>query len=335
MVSVEIIWNYTEFDAIHGLGALPLIPLHTYQPANRQYGEVLKANMRVQVNGVSLFFEIEGTKLRLTENSFVEVPTLLLLHGGPGADHSGYRPAFSALSDIAQIVYLDHRGNGRSDHGPKESWNINQWADDVKAFCDALEIKQPIVYGASFGGVVAMAYATRHPSHPLALALVSTTAQAHSHIDAKVAMFSRLGGQEAGELAHRRFVLGDTSPEVMAAWLKIALPLYKQKNLDPSAMERVVMNREATAWFNRVGGEGRQFDMLADVPNIQCPTLVLGGQLDPMLPIECQRDIANALDPKLLNYREFEDCGHGVIPDVPELAIPLLRDFIKNQHASR
>jgi hypothetical protein len=47
-------------------------------------------------------------------------------------------------------------------------------------------------------------------------------------------MFSRLGGQEAGELAHRRFVLGDTSPEVMAAWLKIALPLYKQKNLDLS-----------------------------------------------------------------------------------------------------
>jgi hypothetical protein len=126
MVSVEIIWNYTEFDAIHDLGALPLIPLHTYQPANRQYGEVLKVIMRVQVNGVRLFFEIEGTKLRLTENSFVEVPTLLLLHGGPGADHSGYRPAFSALSDIAQIVYLDHRGNGRSDHGPKESWNINQ-----------------------------------------------------------------------------------------------------------------------------------------------------------------------------------------------------------------
>jgi hypothetical protein len=92
MVSVEIIWNYTEFDAIHDLGALPLIPLNTYQPSIGQYGEVLKANMRVQVNGVRLFFEIEGTKLRLTENSFVEVPTLLLLHGGPGADHSGCLP---------------------------------------------------------------------------------------------------------------------------------------------------------------------------------------------------------------------------------------------------
>ena len=71
-MSVEIIWNYTEFDAIHDLGALPLIPLHTYQPANRQYGEVLKVIMRVQVNGVRLFFEIEGTKLRLNENSFVD-----------------------------------------------------------------------------------------------------------------------------------------------------------------------------------------------------------------------------------------------------------------------
>jgi pimeloyl-ACP methyl ester carboxylesterase len=41
-------------------------------------------------------------------------PTLILLHGGPGFDHMSYKPAFSALSDIAQIVYLDHRGNGRS-----------------------------------------------------------------------------------------------------------------------------------------------------------------------------------------------------------------------------
>ena len=137
--------------------------------------------MRVQVNGLRLFFETEGTKLRIDGSSMREVPTLLLLHGGPGADHSIYRPTFSALADIAQVVYLDHRGNGRSDRGSVEQWNLSQWADDVRAFCDALEIKKPIVYGASFGGMVAMAYATRHPAHPQALALVSTTAQATSH----------------------------------------------------------------------------------------------------------------------------------------------------------
>jgi proline iminopeptidase len=284
--------------------------------------------MRVQVNGVRLFFETEGTKLRLDGNSMREVPTVLLLHGGPGVDHSIYRPAFSALTDVAQVIYLDHRGNGRSDRGSKESWNLSQWADDVRAFCDALDIEKPVVYGASFGGMVAMAYATRHPTHPQALALVSTAAQATSHTAAKVAMFGRLGGHEARELAHRRFVLGDTSPEVLNDWLKVAVPLYTRTGAQPGAMDRIVLNREATAWFNRVGGEGRDFDMLAELSMIQCPTLVLGGQLDPMLPIECQRDIAGALSPGLLTYQEFEGCGHGVVPDVPHQAIPLLREFI-------
>lgn len=289
--------------------------------------------MRIEVNGSRLFFETEGTKLRIDGNSMREVPTLLLLHGGPGADHSIYRPAFSAFSDIAQVVYLDHRGNGRSDRGAVEQWNLTQWADDVKEFCDALDIKKPIVYGASFGGMVAMAYATRHPTHPQALALVSTTAQATSHAAAKVDMFGQLGGIEARELAHRRFVLCDTSPEVLAAWLKVALPLYTQSVAESGTMERMVVNREATAWFNRAGGEGRGFDMLAHLPCIQCPTLVMGGLLDPMVPIECQRDIANALPKDLLTYREFEGCGHGVLSDVPHLAVPLLREFIvKHQY---
>jgi proline iminopeptidase len=48
-----------------------------------------------------------------------------------------------------------------------------------------------------------------------------------------------------------------------------------------------------------------------------------------MLPIECQRDIAAAIPPELLRYREFENCGHGVIPDLPE-AMVLLREFIED-----
>jgi pimeloyl-ACP methyl ester carboxylesterase len=47
-----------------------------------------------------------------------QVPTLLLLHGGPGFDHSGFKPAFAEMATVAQVVYLDLRGNGRSDAGP-------------------------------------------------------------------------------------------------------------------------------------------------------------------------------------------------------------------------
>jgi proline iminopeptidase len=111
--------------------------------------------MHVSVNGVRLFFDVEGAKLVADGPTMREKPTLLLLHGGPGFDHSIYKPAYSALADIAQIVYLDHRGNGRSEDGPREAWNLRQWGDDVRAFCDAVGIAGPIVLGASFGGMVA------------------------------------------------------------------------------------------------------------------------------------------------------------------------------------
>src|SRR5689334_2035865 len=176
------------------------------------------SRLKVLVNGVRLYFDVEGAGLVPEGESMRAKPTLLLLHGGPGADHSLYKPAFSALADVAQVVYLDHRGNGRSDRGSEESWTLGQWADDVRAFCDALEIEKPIVFGASFGGMVAMAYATRFPDHPGALALLSTSAQGASHAQAKVAMFARLGGPAAGDLARRRFVDGDTGPDVLSAW---------------------------------------------------------------------------------------------------------------------
>ncbi len=287
--------------------------------------------MHILVNGVKLYFDVEGAGLRVNSGSpqvMQDMPTLLLLHGGPGVDHTIYKPAFAACTEFAQLIYLDHRGNGRSEYGPRESWTLAQWAEDVKVFCDALGIVKPIVYGASFGGMVAMAYAIAYPTHPGKLVLVSTSAQATAHTQAKVDMFRRLGGDAAGDLAHRRFIEGETSDEVLAAWLKIAVPLYTRVPGDPLAMGRIKLNREATSWFNRAGGEGRSFDMLSQLGNISCPTLVMGGVDDPMLPIECQRDIAATIAPNLLTYREFEHCGHGVMPDLPELMVKALREFV-------
>jgi pimeloyl-ACP methyl ester carboxylesterase len=285
--------------------------------------------MKVLVNGVRLFFDVEGAVLRPDGEVMREKPTLLLLHGGPGADHSHYKPAFSALTDVAQVVYLDHRGNGRSDRASEETWSLAQWADDVVEFCRVLGIENPIVYGASFGGMVALAYATRHPDHPRKLVLVSTAAQPAAHARAKAAMFSRLGGTEVGALAQRRFIDGDTGPDVLEQWLRVAVPLYTTTPQEPAAMKRFVLNPSVTSWFNRPGGEGRTADLLPELGRIKCPTLVLGGTLDPMLPIECQRDIAAAIRPDLLRYREFENCGHGVIPDAPTEAMALLREFIQ------
>jgi pimeloyl-ACP methyl ester carboxylesterase len=78
--------------------------------------------MHILVNGVRLFFDVEGSSLVPDGPVMREKPTLLLLHGGPGADHSIYKPDYSALADIAQVIYLDHRGNGRSEDGPHSPW---------------------------------------------------------------------------------------------------------------------------------------------------------------------------------------------------------------------
>src|SRR3954465_1610838 len=128
-----------------------------------------------------------------------EKPTLLMLHGGPGFDHTMYKPTFSQLADIAQVIYLDQRGQGRSSGDDPATWTLAQWGDDVKGLCDALGIEKPIVYGGSFGGFVAQSYVTRHPEHPGKLILVSTSARMDYH--AVFAAFERIGGKEARALA--------------------------------------------------------------------------------------------------------------------------------------
>jgi pimeloyl-ACP methyl ester carboxylesterase len=288
--------------------------------------------MHVSVNGVRLFFDVEGAKLVPDGPTMRERPTLLLLHGGPGFDQSIYKPAYSALADIAQIIYLDHRGNGRSEDGPRESWHLAQWGDDVRAFCDAVGITAPIVLGASFGGMVALAYATRHPDHPSKLVLISTEAAGDTHLDRRVALFERFGGPEVGALARRRFFDADSPSDQAAAdaWRKLAFPVYTRTPRDQNLGSRAVGRPEvARHFFAKPGGESHSFDMFPDLHRIQCLTLVMGGDDDPMHPIESQADIAAALPAHLVQFERFANCGHGVVPDAPERAMALIRDFMQ------
>jgi proline iminopeptidase len=290
--------------------------------------------MFISVNGVRLFFDVEGAKFVPDGPVMREKPVLLMLHGGPGADHTIYRPAYSALADIAQIVYLDHRGNGRSEDGPRERWNLAQWGDDVRAFCDVLGIVDPIVLGASFGGMVALAYATRHAGHPGKLVLISTEAAGGSYRERRVELFERFGGPEVGALARRRF-LEPEAPLDQAArdeWRRLAIPLYNRVPRDPDIARRAVSRPEvALHWFAKPGGESDTFDMFPVLDRIRCPTLVIGGEEDPMHPIESQADLAAALPPHLVQFERFANCGHGVVPDAPERAMALLREFILRQ----
>ncbi len=284
--------------------------------------------MHVTVNGVRLFFDVEGASLVPDGPRMREKPVLLLLHGGPGFDHSMFKPTYSALSDIAQVVYLDHRGNGRSDPGARETWTLAQWGDDVRGFCDALGIVRPIVLGVSFGGMVALSYATRHADHPGKLILISTEAKAGTHIDRRVALFERFGGSELGTLARKRFLEGHADQASLDARRRLAFPHYTRKPRNPEIGQRVITRPDVLQWFTQPGGEAHTFDLTSRLAAIRCPTLVMGGEDDPMIPIECQADIAAALPGGLVRFERVPDCGHAVMPDAPERALAAIRDFI-------
>ena len=285
--------------------------------------------MHVRVNGVRLFFDVEGASLVPDGPAMREKPTLLMLHGGPGADHSIYKPDYSALAEFAQVIYLDHRGNGRSEAGPKEAWTLAQWGDDVRAFCDILGIVNPIVLGVSFGGMVALAYATRHPAHPSKLILISTEAAGGSHRDRRVALFERFGGPEAGALARRRFLeVQGHDEDSLAAWRRLAFPHYFRTPRHPDVARRAVSRSEVLQWFTKPGGESQTFDMFPDLHHIRCPTLIMGGEDDPILPIESQADIAAALPAHLVQFERFADCRHAVIPDAPEIGRASCRERV-------
>lgn len=284
--------------------------------------------MRIEVNGVRLFFDVDGAKFAPDGKVMREKPTVLLLHGGPGFDHSTFKPAFAQYADIAQVVYIDHRGNGRSDREPQNKWTLAQWGDDIFEFCRALEIDKPIVMGQSFGGFVAMAYATRHPEHPGKLILSSTAASMGPHVERSVAMFDAKGGAEIGAMARHALTVGYDSLELAMQWLERAMPFYNTKPApDPNASRRAIMNTSVLLRFLGPGGEGFSFDLHAELAKIRCPTLVLGGVEDPMTPIEAQQDIAAAIPQQWVQFVRVANAGHGAFRDDPAV-FDTIRRFI-------
>jgi proline iminopeptidase len=278
--------------------------------------------MRIRVNGVSLFFEVEGTKLVQHGGDLLPRPTLVALHGGPGIDHAMYRPHLSPLANAAQLIYLDLRGNGRSDRSTPDCWNLETWADDVRAFCDALEIEAPIVLGTSFGGFVAQAYATRYPAHPGKLVLCSTTPR--FDLGRCLAMFQRLGGTAVMEAAREFFT--DVTPERLQRYIEICLPLYNRlpiRTLSPAP----IAQRDVARHFVR--GEWHTFDFTHALSRIRCPTLVLAGAYDPVLPIEGAEELVACMQPGLATLERFEDCGHNLLCEQPERAIATIAAFLR------
>jgi proline iminopeptidase len=278
--------------------------------------------MHIDVGGARIFFDTVGSHLAIDGARMVERPTLIVMHGGPGFDHALMRPYFDRFADTHQVIYLDHRGNGRST-GEAPTWMLDQWGDDVDAFCRTLGIERPVVYGLSFGGMVAMAYAARHPDGPSKLVLSSTAAR--MELPSTYAAMQRLGGDEARRIAEEFW---SAPTEARAAdYMAVCMPLYSPSGPATAEVRKRAIQR-TEVMFHFIRGEQRDMDLRAGLAAVRCPTLVLAGGLDPITPPICAETIMAALPAGVAELAMFEDAGHGVHRDQPERAEAVLREFL-------
>lgn len=278
--------------------------------------------MRVDIGGVRLYVDIDGPGLVPEGPAMVERPAVVLLHGGPGMDHSHFKgsPVYD-FTDLAQVVYYDHRGNGRSDRGSPDDWTLDVWADDVVRLCDALGIEHPIVLGESFGGFVAQRYLARHPDHPHRVVLACTAPRLD--LDVIAGAFERFGGADAGAAARAFWTEG---PGAIGPYLEHCIPLYSIDGFEPDALARQVMNFDVMAHFQ--AGEQSSMDLAPGLAAATCPVLVLGGELDPVCPIEMSEEIVAALVNADVTYERVPGASHD---DLGRRCEATIRAFIAGE----
>src|SRR6266513_3224130 len=106
--------------------------------------------MRVELSdGYELFVEALGTGF-----------PLVVLHGGPGMDHTMFRPYLDPLGDEFRLLYVDERGQGRSQRVDPATLSLEAFAGDVDLLAETLELDGFALLGHSFGAIIATYHAT-------------------------------------------------------------------------------------------------------------------------------------------------------------------------------
>ena len=282
--------------------------------------------MRISVNDANLYFDVEGAELVPDGPVMRERPAVLLLHGGPGFDHAYLKPPPAALTEAAQLIYLDQRGQGRSGSVPVESCTVEQMADDAAAFCRTLGIERPTILGHSFGGFVALHLALRHPDVAGSLILIDTAASSADMAGAMERLEER-HGPEIRAAAEPVFG-GDVSQETMAEFERLVVPAYvhSPERVGPvlEPLGRSSFNHEVAAHYFR--NNSALYDVRDHLGEILVPTLVIVGENDWLIPPSASRVIAEGIPGAELVV--IPEAGHFSFAERPEAYADAVSRFL-------
>lgn len=282
--------------------------------------------MFAHVNGVDLFFDIEGGGYVPEGPTVVEKPTLVLLHGGPGCDHSYFKPWLLPLTDQVQLLLVDHRGNGRSGRVDEKTYTIEQMADDLEALRHHLGLGPIIVLGHSFGGMVAQVYALRYPQSVSKLILSNTAPSADFWEEAQE-MADKMATPEQLAVLPALFEGRITSQEEFDQWWETCMPLYFHKP-DAAIIAEVEgrMRGEVVVANYMMAHEIPNYDVREGLASVTAPTLVIAGRYDWVTPVSQSEAIVAALPGAQLVIQE--ESGHMGFIEETEGYLAAVRAFL-------
>jgi len=272
----------------------------------------------MSIRGVSLFVEVSGHGY-----------PLVLMHGGPGVDHTTMLP-FEPLADHFTLVFYDHRCNGRSEGADVSTMTWDNLTADADALRQTLGFDRWAVLGHSFGGMVALEYALRYPQSLSHLVLMDTCGDSRWVQENAPEILAKRGYGPATVKMAQRFFNGQIAPSEMSAAMRRFGGAYYHR-LNPFKLAREVlsgmrMKRRPEALIFGFGQLLKGWTVMDRLGEIQVPTLVMAGRDDFQFPPEHQAMLAAGIPDARLEI--IERAGHNALSERPVEVMEAVMGFI-------
>lgn len=285
--------------------------------------------MFATLNNTKLYFDIEGSGYVPVGDRMKKRPVCIAVHGGPGSDHSDFKPWLSPLAEQMQIIYLDQRCNGQSERVDPATCTLEQLADDIEAFRNYLGLDKICLLGHSFGGMVAQVYATKYAESLDKLLLICTAPSADFYTAALEYASQHATPEQLSvipELFEGR--LGDEQD--LIRWWDICYDLYFHHHDEKVMLEtgnRPIGSLEVSNYtFKHLMPA---YDVRPSLPSLNVQTLIIGARYDWITPVSQAEEMHRLLPNSELVL--FEHSGH--MPFIEENAafLELVSSFIAKE----
>jgi len=276
----------------------------------------------VAIGGTRLFVEQRGTG-----------PALIVLHGGPGVDHTQLLGPLSPLSNEFTLYFVDQRSQGRSDQAPRDTWTIAQAARDVSDLALALGLPRYGVLGHSYGGLVALHHAIHFTAAATATVVSHAVPAAHwFRTSGELDNFSPRQLREEIRTAWEELDTVD-DPARAADLFAAQTPFHFKDPMHPAASEMARVAVEEMVHTPLVNQHMSRNDLASfnvedELGAIVQPVLVVCGRSDRICPVGASFFLhENIRNSELV---VFENSGHVSYLEEPESYIAVVRQFLRS-----